>query len=497
MLEKLYNNKRLLLGFALLCYIFIALVCIANGKMDKDEGIWSYIGRIWVENNLPPYIGAVENKTPGIYYINTLSYYLFGTNYFFPRLIGIAFIILNSFILYKIGTLIADKLSGTIAGVLFAFSMLWSAFYSPYLATTEVFMVLFTSIAFLVLFYIRKRNITPSAFLLSGLFLGLAINFKQIAVMGLFGIIVYTATKSDLRWSKKTYAIIAFTAGTVLSLIIGYIPLAFNGVSLHEYFQGAWLILANEGSSFTSSTYLWRIPRFIETFFYSKIVIYYPILIMGLIYRKTLFKNINRVNLLIFWLFFSFIGVNASGYYFDHHLIQMNPSLSLFIGIILSRFSKNTNKDLLIPGFISLLIILPHKPFVQNMSTILDRSFGNDISLMSSFKNHLKGFSDKKELGLWLKKRTDKNDYIFSWQLSVPLSYSNRISPSKYFHSLFISPTKTEEFVLKKLKQNQPEYIIEGYRYRNLKRIEKFIANHYKKITTFKNKWPIYQRKTD
>ena len=55
-----------------------------------DESMWHYIGRNWIRNGLVPYQGGVDNKSPLIFLIFGISDWLFGVNYWFPRLLGIA-----------------------------------------------------------------------------------------------------------------------------------------------------------------------------------------------------------------------------------------------------------------------------------------------------------------------------------------------------------------------------------------------------------------------
>ncbi len=69
--------------------LFFILIFVAlHPYMAYDEALWSYIGRIWSNNGLPPYTESVENKTPGIFMLHAISERIAIGNYLFVRIIG-------------------------------------------------------------------------------------------------------------------------------------------------------------------------------------------------------------------------------------------------------------------------------------------------------------------------------------------------------------------------------------------------------------------------
>ena len=83
--NSIYNlliNPSAILVFLFVIFVFNSLIPLLN----YDEYLWSYIGRIWNRNGIPPYIGAVENKTPGIFIVYAVSDFLFESNIFFIRI---------------------------------------------------------------------------------------------------------------------------------------------------------------------------------------------------------------------------------------------------------------------------------------------------------------------------------------------------------------------------------------------------------------------------
>jgi hypothetical protein len=146
--HSLINKPRILIASLLVFQLITGLVIICNGRMENDEGIWSYIGLAWVDYDAVPYKGTVENKTPGIFLLNALSYYFYGVNFIFPRLIGLFTMLISSYLIYKIGKTIRSKLSGFLAALLFFNSTTWNTVNGPYLAHSEIFMIFFNICSF-------------------------------------------------------------------------------------------------------------------------------------------------------------------------------------------------------------------------------------------------------------------------------------------------------------------------------------------------------------
>src|ERR1700744_2081991 len=97
-----------------LIQLFITL--LTNGfAMSSDEATWHYIGRNWFRNGLVPYSGGADNKSPLFYVTFGLSDYLFGVNYWFPRVLGTILQAAGIFYVYKIAKHISGKQAGLLA----------------------------------------------------------------------------------------------------------------------------------------------------------------------------------------------------------------------------------------------------------------------------------------------------------------------------------------------------------------------------------------------
>jgi len=453
-----------------------------NGHMGNDEGMWSYMGRVWSENNMPPYVGAIENKTPGIFELFAISHILFGVNIFYVKLLGVIAILFSSLTVYSISKNLHTHLAGIFSMVIFGLTMAWSLLDGMYTAQTETFMVLFSTLSFY--FVIKGVGCLKWRFwiFLSGFSMGLAVAFKQIGLTTAIALfiffIVYGA--SGLTNKDKMVGLFLLGLGVIISTFFSLVPLIVSNVSLKEYIDGAWLILLNSGSSASTTSH---IKGFLSVFLNSRIVVFYPF--FGLfIGQPDLIKNRYFMGLLI-WMFFDFIGVNASGRYYGHQIKQLMPSLSIIIGLLLSNLllrrcvdKSEMSKYASILLIFIIVLLFPFRSLIINCNKAVN------------------GVDCGKELGIWLKENTNKNDYVYiadGGDNSI-LSYSDRVSSSKYFNTIFVTSDAAREQLLSDLKAKPPLYFLNSSDDMGTK-IEEFIKNNYKLFCT-KQKYKIFKRKS-
>jgi 4-amino-4-deoxy-L-arabinose transferase-like glycosyltransferase len=243
--------------------------------MNTDEGMWSYIGRIWSEHNIPPYVGAIENKTPGIFELFAISHILFGVNIFFVRALGAIAILFSSLTVYLISRELHTHLAGIFSMVIFGLTMTWSLLQGMYTAQTETFMVLFSTLSFY--FVIKGMGSSKWRFwiFLSGFSMGLAVAFKQIGLTTAIALFIFfvTYSASTLTNKDKIVGLLLACLGLIISTFFSLVPLLLSNVSLKEYIDGAWLILLNTGSSVSIMSH---IKGFFRIFLNSRIVVFYP-----------------------------------------------------------------------------------------------------------------------------------------------------------------------------------------------------------------------------
>lgn len=464
--NSVYNillNPFVISFFLLIILVFIAL----DPFFGFDESLWSYIGRIWNRNGIPPYVGSVENKPPGVFILFAISDCIFNGSILFVRIVGVFTIIISSLFIYLICKKIHGKLSGALAMYIFGLVMGWSLLDGFCFAQTEIFMLLFSIIAFYFIIHIKDKKNQGKMLLLSGLAMGLAISFKQIAIttlMGLFAFfLIYSSQGKTIV--QRLRGLVIINIGVLLSSLGVYLILLFYGVSLIDYIKGIWLILINKGSQVPD--FETQINNFLNIFIYSKFIVFYPFLFL-LFYKAKIFKNKYLIGLLV-WLVVDFIGVSASGYYYGHQVKQLLPPIVILSGISIADFfnrkSYKNGKSIQVLYVISMVVLL-FFPY---------RQFKSTASAMYVLTNQKKATLIYEELGKWIEKNTNEKDYIYvlgeDADLVKTLYYTNRLSSSKYFHSIFITSNEERQIVFNDLQNNPPVFILKEYNFPVIKEL--------------------------
>ncbi|NHZ85254.1 MAG: hypothetical protein GWP19_05170 [Planctomycetia bacterium] len=428
------------------------------------------MGRVWVENGLPPYVGAVENKTPGIFILNAISYTLFGTNIFFMRTIGIISLVLASLLIFKIGKHLHSYTAGVFAMIIFGLTMSWRDMDGAFASLTETFMILFTVLSFYIVAKNSKNKNWRYYTIFAGISMGIAIAFKQIAIITTAAIILYYIINNYKRGNifGIVKGLFYICSGIIIGTAISMIPLWLSNVTINEYINGAWLILFDEGST----------PSFINRFIFSRelwlesrLDFFYPFLFL-LVFQQNLLKKPFFIGLLI-WLIFDFIGVNASGYYFGHQIKQLMPSLSIIIGILIANsiqfYTDNVHEQAIYTKRILIFTIVFLLPY--------NLIFDDYIQYKSKIFLH-----QNRTVGRWLKDNSKSSDYLyFLCNANAVLSYSERVSSNKNFNPLFLNTDEEFEEVYIDLINKTPKFIVRRKfnKWNFPKKLEDFVEQNY------------------
>ena len=471
-MSSLFYNK---IARVIISPFFIAVIILLANiyptfdfPMATDEGIWNYVGHIWVHYGVPPYIGSIENKTPGIFYLYAISNLLFGVNFWFPRLLAILSVVATSAVIYLISKTLYNKLAGALAMFLFGAAMSWWALdaYSP--SQTETFMVLFSTLAFFIIIRAQNSKEQKDGFLkifIAGLLMGAAIAFKQVAVFSLAGLFFYylNSRKND-GFKNIFYFSAVLGAGVIFATFLSITPLLLSGVGIWDYVSGAWLILLEEGGSRPSSFYE-RLLNFIRMGL-SEIILFYPFIIIFFSSREVIKKLGVPFLGIVLWMFFDFLGVNVSGHYFKHQLRQLMPSMAIASGIainiILSVVQSSYEKfyNLRAPSedektkYIvrALFVIMAVWLIFPNLSAAPSKAKNAEVEIVRH----------NREWGLFLKENTVSEDfiYIWGWHGNPIQAYSERRSPSRYFNSFYIRRPGVKEEAVDSIKARPPKFIL-------------------------------------
>ena len=478
---------------------FLLLIASFNGGMGNDEGMWNYIGRVWT-NGIPPYTGAVDGKPPGIFMLFAISNVLFGVNFWFPRILGILAMVITSMLIYLIGRQLYNPLAGTFAMIMFGLTMAWELMDGAYAAQIESFMILFIALAFYSL--IKSQSAKESrAYIISvftsGFSMGIAISFKQIAIFSAVALFLFFLNL-DSRTNKNIWrdSLILF-AGTIFSIYISLIPLLLSGVTIADYWRGAWLILVEEGSrqGAMNTSIGSRIVEFFHIWRYSEMILFYPLVLLFIIQKKRIRDNNIPFFGIIFWVIWDFLAVNASGNYYGHQLKQLIPSLALASGIAISTYFqenwfKAPNKRKQTVQIIVIIGVLwfPYDTFSKTLYTKI---------IVPYIKNIRPSYNEPlaKQLGTWIKENTESEDYVLVWtdNLNQTLAYSERKSPSRYFNPLYANTQSAKQELTNDVLNKPPKFILTSSNKGAIPEIEGII-NEFYKYKFSKSTYDIFER---
>lgn len=380
-----------------------------------DESIWHYIGRNWIRNGLVPYQGGVDNKSPLIFLIFGVSDWLFGVNYWFPRILGIAVQSTGIYFLYKIAEKTISKQAGLLVIGFFGLSLIWRSTGGKYVSYTETYAL--TSIILAVYFCVVCENKTNAFW--GGVFAGLGLGFRLTAVFGIVPIFLFS-------FKKNRKSALVFLCG--LAGCIGILLFVANlaGISMHELvFFG---ITDNFGSgSATDHTLAWKLQRFSDTFFYSEIILFYPEVFCY-------FVLVRKVDFLKLWLVSEVLGILLLGMFDRSHFKNLLPVFSLMSAFVAGYLMENYQMPpkMILLGIWIIFFPKTFEPLYSIKKLFISRNDRLNPNMSSAVDDQE---TSKKTMGLWIRSHTAPGEKVYvAGYGAVTQVYSERISPSIFFN---------------------------------------------------------------
>jgi hypothetical protein len=440
---------------AVLAVLVVAALLVAarSKELGIDEAIWTYVARVWVEDGVPPYRGPIENKPPGVFYVFALSQGLAGPGPMVPRLIAVAAVLVCCLGVYGIGRRLADPLTGAFGALVCGLVMASQAVRGREPAMTESYMVAFTTLAVLLVVVAARR---PSAarwwpMLASGLMLGGGLGFKQVAVASALGVgalawvLAPRGEQGIARWLGDVGTI---AAGAAVGLGAGLVPLLLAGVSVAEYWQGAWLLLFDPGSGLDGVAP--RLARLWARFAHplGPLVVLFVLFLAA---RNRLAAREVAWGAIAVWAAFEWLGVSASGYFFAHQFRQVVPALSLAAGALatlavsgLARWLAPATAVAVITASIALALV-PQQPVLDLVRGLPPRP----------------AYPPHGEVGQWVRDHTRPGDHVFPFVIGgIVQAVSERRSSSRHFNSHFLGTPAAQTAALADLARRPPRIIV-------------------------------------
>jgi hypothetical protein len=286
--------------------------------------------------------------------------------------------------------------------------------------------------------------------LLAGLLLGLAIAFKQIAVVTGLALALWAwartpdGERTPARWAAD---VAVMGLGIAIATAASLLPLLAAGVGPGDYVQGAWLILLDPGSA--RWTLAERAVRFWARFEHPLSTLLAAAGVFGLL-RRRLPADAGAARLLLAWLIIDLAGVCASGNFYGHHFKQVVPPAALAAGVLASagvRALASRPGRRLVPALLAAitLALFPQKPLaglLQGRST--DTRYEPQI-----------------RVGEWVRDRTGPGEFVFTYVWGgLPQAMTGRRSSSRYFNRNFLTTPGAARALQEDVGRRPPRMIV-------------------------------------
>ncbi|MHC4418780.1 MAG: ArnT family glycosyltransferase [Planctomycetota bacterium] len=458
-----YRLYRPLTNPLFLAFIGLLLLVIhsAGRSMGPDEGMWGYMARVWSENGIVPYSGTIDNKPPGILLLYYVSHSLFGTNVWFPRMVGILASFATSLCLYWIIRRLANHTAAIIGVVFYICLMPSKTFHAVSTAYTETFVIFFATLSFVLI--IQSNDLKGwrhyLAIAASGFSIGSAIVFKHVALLDAVAMFILAGyfLKASGRGRSIAQAFGLMLLGILVANTVSLVALLVNGGSLPDYLRMAWIYLLEGRES--EIGIIQRLANVMPAWSHNGLIIPYLGIVGFILTRKKLRQRRIPVAALLAWLGLDFIGVNAAGTYYQHQYKQILPPLCIVCGISFEFLAQQLGvmgqeqtffktKDKIVLGII-LAILTCYVPFARNYSKGIQKIFRPEEDTNRQLASYIKQIS-----------ATDDYIYIYQKYKDPILSYSDRLAPSQYFNTYFLSYPGAVQQVQRDMEEKAPLFIL-------------------------------------
>jgi 4-amino-4-deoxy-L-arabinose transferase-like glycosyltransferase len=321
------GTQTILLAASLVLIVTAIRLPLLPIPLERDEGEYAYIAWRLGYNELP-YRDWVDQKPPAVFYVYQLALSLPFEDVRAIHFVGLLFSAASVCALFFLGLQFIDRFWAFLGAALFAL-LSSDPLVQGTAANTELFMLcplILSLIAFLVAAAKTKRCVL--FMVLAGALTGIAVMFKQVAVVNWFllAALYPVFAPREKRW-RGAVSFIAWSATgllTVLALVLLYF---WRRGGLIDFVDNVFTHNLEYIGSIGASTRLEYCWGTLTTLARTQAVAW----VFAAAGLAVLFRT-GRAKWFLFiagWLLTSAIGVSASGYFFPHYFQQLLPPLAL------------------------------------------------------------------------------------------------------------------------------------------------------------------------
>ena len=418
---------------------FIIAVFTHSLSFTQEEAMWQYIGRNWISNNMPPYSGGVDNKSPLIFYIFGISDWLFGNNTWFPRLIGTIIQSIGIWFLYKIVLKLAGFNAALFSITIYGLSLMWVITGGRYVSFTETYAVTFMIIAFYHAICCEKKT----SFLISGVMAAVAICFRLTGIFGSFVLFLFLVRR-DYKM------LLPFLLGAASAILLFYTWLYFEKISITDFIIFGIADNFGEGSV-TTIPFSLQLNNFLEAFILSPLLLFYPFVLYYLL-------KIKKPFILTVWLALEFIGILLLGIIARNHLKHILPALSAISGISIAVISTKYTLQFKWVYVIIAFAFFPKtlEPLYGIKNIFSPQKDKGDLFCTTAIL-HPDPYQ-LKQCGFWIKNSLKPKGTVFIAGMGSQVQiYSETLSPTIYFN---VTQTRiAKERLYNDFSKTKPEFV--------------------------------------
>jgi 4-amino-4-deoxy-L-arabinose transferase-like glycosyltransferase len=393
-----------------------------HGFISPDEGSYIFIANS-INHGSVLYKDFIDIKPPGIFYLNSLIFSIFGKSLYISRLVLYITNALAALIIYYLGRNQWNEYIGQLSSILYLIGI-YNPLVQGYFVLTEQFMVFFGLLGIFIFLKFRKERYL----VLVGILFGIATLFKQPGIF--FFILIFSSYLIGLLDKNNHTKIYIYNSFKSLLLILTgflipvFIIAAFfygKGV-LNDfmYWSFLYLLSGKYGTKFDLTTTFQVIN--------SLVIIWIPALIsVVIIFYNSINRKVKNDNLFVVcWLIL--FGYTLTTRQFGHYFIQILPPACILASMTLTRlpFVKNIKDLFSKKGLVTIFVIIF---FILLISHTI---------LWSIFYDQLTGM----DRNLVLENQTKTSDFIISHTEPNQRIISLPFDPSIYFLSNRYPPTK-------------------------------------------------------
>ena len=428
-------TQRKTLGIIALILLFGILLRIPylfHTMQDIDEGSHAAVAAILMDGGLP-YLNAVNNKPPGIFYVYLATFFLFGKyNMFAVHMVTFFCTLATAIILSLLAKNMAGK-SAALFTLLFYLTFTTALYPKMLAANTEIFMAFPYSLAVLLLYYANVRE-KGYLFFVSGILSGLALLIKQVAGIEIVAVFLYTLIVIPMLYGKKRIipSIMAYAKyGVGFVLPIGVIAFLFyvNGILDDAIFwsityPGRYVSLGSAKLGFLSQLLIEFVPFVLSTIILWVLsCLWMKSVVLDFRTQKKSFASHFSLFLML-WLIASTAATLVGNRMYGHYFIQILPALSLiaalFAGGYFDQRGKPSRKYW--EAAILALTAIPGVVFL-GMNIFFEATTDTWGGMRPDFRPATK----------YIENNTNPGDRIFVWGWFTPIYVYSERTPSTRF----------------------------------------------------------------